>query len=645
MIKNSLNKMLFSEDSAAQQEAEKTGEPINLIEFGKEFKLNPKALDILYGITEEIIVVSIVGKARTGKSYLMNLLLDNRKDNDKSTGFKVASTINSCTKGIWIYNTPKQKLNSSAKILFIDSEGTNSVDLSTKTYDSKIFAIVILISSLFLYNTVGNIDEKSISELALAAHLSSCIATDLKSEEQKERLIEDLTPKFIWTLRDFTLEKINPETGEEISSDEYLELCLRNKTSGKNSADNNLIRANIIKYFKQRECVTLSRPVETEEELKNLNSIAFDDLKPNFKSEFLELKNKIYYESRPKMFGNKAITGPILADLVKAFVKSLNSGIVPNINTAWDDIILSEIDKKYASCKEKLRRKFDDLSLRNNSLTKDDFNLIDLREVYRLKFEALDDFCQILNEYKEIKHNKIYLDKYFACKKNLEENIAKSLGKVRSINEQKKQKVIRSNILKYQKILDLNMYNNSYRPETNFVELIKDYKTLLEKMSFDYCQSSSEIEKLVSKTDSNYTHDIIYYITHNLFQKSKEDVEKIEKEIQYNMFNTMNVKLEQVKIINQNLNKTLLKLTSESDQLEQEITEKIERYKNLLTQRDNINQLIADYRAVETQNQISYQNKAKNKTQNPYNVPSNLPFSVENDREVKCQIYDQCNIM
>lgn len=52
-------------------------EPIQLIEFqGSKFKLNQEALKIISSIDTEIIVVSIVGKARTGKSYLMNLLLD-----------------------------------------------------------------------------------------------------------------------------------------------------------------------------------------------------------------------------------------------------------------------------------------------------------------------------------------------------------------------------------------------------------------------------------------------------------------------------------------------------------------------------------------------------------------------------------------
>jgi hypothetical protein len=133
-------------------------------------------MNMIRSIEDEIIVVSVVGKARSGKSYLMNLLLDAV---GKDKNFKVDSSINSCTKGIWLWGNFRKKPNSNAKILFIDSEGTSAVDRSTKTYDSKIFALVVLISSLFLYNTFSVIDENGIAELSLAAHLSNSIATNV----------------------------------------------------------------------------------------------------------------------------------------------------------------------------------------------------------------------------------------------------------------------------------------------------------------------------------------------------------------------------------------------------------------------------------------------------------------------------------
>lgn len=57
-------------------------EPIQLIEFeDQKFKLNPEAVEFLKSIEDDVIVVAIVGKARTGKSYLMNLLLNSIGEN------------------------------------------------------------------------------------------------------------------------------------------------------------------------------------------------------------------------------------------------------------------------------------------------------------------------------------------------------------------------------------------------------------------------------------------------------------------------------------------------------------------------------------------------------------------------------------
>lgn len=55
-----------------------TETPLQLIDFKDGlFELNSTAMSLLKEITDDIIIVSIVGKARTGKSYLMNLLLEN----------------------------------------------------------------------------------------------------------------------------------------------------------------------------------------------------------------------------------------------------------------------------------------------------------------------------------------------------------------------------------------------------------------------------------------------------------------------------------------------------------------------------------------------------------------------------------------
>lgn len=51
--------------------------PVQLIKFdGPRFVLNEEAMRLIKSIKDEVAIVSIVGKARTGKSFLMNSLLD-----------------------------------------------------------------------------------------------------------------------------------------------------------------------------------------------------------------------------------------------------------------------------------------------------------------------------------------------------------------------------------------------------------------------------------------------------------------------------------------------------------------------------------------------------------------------------------------
>ena len=186
-ISNNKSPKTFTNDLNISKPKKVINEPIKLIDFSKGFKINEEALDFLRSIKDEIIIVSVIGKARTGKSYLMNLLLDLV---GKGEGFQVASSLQSCTKGIWLWGTPKNSFNGKAKIVYLDSEGTSSIDKSTKTYDSRIFALVSLISSLFLYNTYSNIDEHGINELSLAAHLSNAITTN--SNIDKNELLTEL---------------------------------------------------------------------------------------------------------------------------------------------------------------------------------------------------------------------------------------------------------------------------------------------------------------------------------------------------------------------------------------------------------------------------------------------------------------------
>ena len=82
-----------------------------------------------------------------------------------------------------------------------------------------------------------------------------------------------MTPKFLWLLRDFALEL--KENGREITENEYLENRL-SSFSRSNNQRNRKVRDALLKYFPQRELITLIRPVEEEELLVKLDKLPFN---------------------------------------------------------------------------------------------------------------------------------------------------------------------------------------------------------------------------------------------------------------------------------------------------------------------------------------------------------------------------------
>lgn len=81
-------------------------------------------------------------------------------------GFKVSSSTNACTKGLWIWTKPIYNEWENLNIFFVDCEGLSSVD-SNQTMDHWLFTLTVLISSYFIYNQIGAIDENSISSLSI----------------------------------------------------------------------------------------------------------------------------------------------------------------------------------------------------------------------------------------------------------------------------------------------------------------------------------------------------------------------------------------------------------------------------------------------------------------------------------------------
>lgn len=152
-----------------------------------------------------------------------------------------------------MWSKPLYNTKADCYLFFLDTEGSDSTNRDS-THDAKIFTLAILISSYFIFNSVGAIDEMSIGQLNLVTTLSRNIAVG------NEEALYNYMPKFMWLLRDFVLE-IKDEKGRKLSPIEYLENCLLEQNAQIRTSDSaRNVRRALVNHFKERDCMMLVRP-------------------------------------------------------------------------------------------------------------------------------------------------------------------------------------------------------------------------------------------------------------------------------------------------------------------------------------------------------------------------------------------------
>lgn len=66
--------------------------------------------------------------------------------------------------------------------------------------------MAMLLSSYFIYNSVGSIDEKAIQNLSLVVNLGKLLQ---KGNEKEMKNILNSFPSFMWLVRDFALKLVD----------------------------------------------------------------------------------------------------------------------------------------------------------------------------------------------------------------------------------------------------------------------------------------------------------------------------------------------------------------------------------------------------------------------------------------------------
>ncbi|KAG4142541.1 hypothetical protein ERO13_D06G135500v2 [Gossypium hirsutum] len=344
--------------SASVSAAPVTGpaRPVRLLycdEKGK-FRMDPEAVAALQLVKEPIGVVSVCGRARQGKSFILNQLLG------RSSGFQVAPTHRPCTKGLWLWSAPLKRTaldGTEYNLLLLDSEGIDAYD-QTGTYSTQIFSLAVLLSSMFIYNQMGGIDEAALDRLSLVTQMTKHIRVKAGGRTTSASELGQFSPIFVWLLRDFYLDLV--EDNRKITPRDYLELALRPvQGSGKDIAAKNEIRDSIRALFPDRECFTLVRPLNNENDLQRLDQISLDKLRPEFRAGLDALTKFVFERTRPKQVGGTVLTGPVLIGITQSYLDALNNGAVPTISSSWQSVEEAECRRAYDFAAEIYMSTFD----------------------------------------------------------------------------------------------------------------------------------------------------------------------------------------------------------------------------------------------------------------------------------------------
>ena len=226
--------------------------------------------------------------------------------------------------GLWVWNkaipgfTPD---GDPINVLVVDSEGLGALD-EDSNHDVRIFSLAILMSSYFLYNSVGSIDENALQNLSLVINLTKHI--HIKSHGCNEDLDPEeyspYFPSFMWVVRDFALQLVDSE-GEPLTSKEYLEKALQPQKGFSEAVEQkNRIRRLLKSFFKERDCVTMIRPLMGEDGLQSLERLELEDLRADFVDQITQLRRRVINRVKPKTLNGKKLTGEMLYGLVESYV-------------------------------------------------------------------------------------------------------------------------------------------------------------------------------------------------------------------------------------------------------------------------------------------------------------------------------------
>lgn len=285
--------------------------------------------------TKKISVISLLGQYRTGKSFLLDLMLlrlnsigDEKWWRSEMKGedhhlFTFRKQRDRVTTGIWFYSKPF--VNGETTIILMDTQGL--FDLETPMEINKsIFSISTLLSSYQIFNVQNRISEDGLQQLEFFTEFArSAIKLNNKNSKKKIDVESFKFQRLEFLIRDWTHYE---------EDDLTFEVCQKNmmdflkKTFKRNTHDDGM-RIRVMSMFEEIVCFGLPHPgscVEKKDWDCNLK-----DLEPCFVKLIRAYFNDIFnhpVEKKP-LFPGQIMSPELLKSYIISFVEVFQSGQLP----------------------------------------------------------------------------------------------------------------------------------------------------------------------------------------------------------------------------------------------------------------------------------------------------------------------------
>lgn len=296
-----------------------------------QYRVDEETATWLSQRTKPFSVLACAGKFRTGKSFLLNRLLNR----PAGKGFGVGETVQACTRGIWL--CMDMMSHNGNDVLVLDTEGIDALDAESQ-HDVRIFAIAVLICSAFAYNSMSHLDEAAVQTLSLMTKISQSLEGGGHD------------PSLYWVLRDFSLQMVDSD-GKALKNTEYLEQALQPPAGSEKCATRDAIRS----VFRERNLVTLPRPHRGESAQK-LDAKGSSGISPKFERFLNIFRDHICDHTRKYTVNGIEVGGAVYVEHVRNIVRMINEdGAIPKVEDTWTLLARAQQTEVFSGIQEAMR--------------------------------------------------------------------------------------------------------------------------------------------------------------------------------------------------------------------------------------------------------------------------------------------------